>query len=95
LSDSEIKLQPYFCNCQLLVKVARRNLTNLGLGDTGTIVEVVNHELTPRLIEMGFFPGKQVRTLFKAPFGGPVAFDLLGSIVSLRIDEAKLIIIEK
>lgn len=74
--------------------MSKRNLTELNLDQMGMIVEVIDHALTPRLIEMGFFPGKQVRTLFKAPFGGPVAFDLLGSIVSLRQDEAKLVIIE-
>lgn len=74
--------------------MARRNLTELNFDQTGVIVELEKHELTPRLIEMGFFPGKRVKALFRAPFGGPVAFDLLGSIVSLRLDEAKLVIIE-
>lgn len=74
--------------------VKKKNLTHLETESIGVVKELVEHELTPRLIEMGFFPGKRIKSLYRAPFGGPVAFDLFGSIVSLRLDEAELVIIE-
>jgi Fe2+ transport system protein FeoA len=44
-----------------------------------------------KLIEMGFYPGKHVKVLFRAPFNGPFAIDAGGAVLSLREDEASLI----
>ena len=44
-----------------------------------------------RVVEMGFVPGKEVKTIRKAAFRGPVEFTILGSYVVLRYDEAELI----
>ena len=52
-----------------------------------------SHSLT-KLIDMGLFPGKEIRLLFKAPFGDPIAIDLQGYTLSLRREEAALISIE-
>ena len=40
---------------------------------------------------MGLVSGKKLKVLFRAPFGDPIAIDLGGSVLSLRLDEAKLI----
>jgi Fe2+ transport system protein FeoA len=42
-------------------------------------------------MEMGLVVGKKLKVLFKAPFGDPIAIDLGGYVLSLRLDEAKLI----
>jgi Fe2+ transport system protein FeoA len=42
-------------------------------------------------MEMGLIAGKKLKVLFKAPFGDPIAIDLGGYILSLRLDEAGLI----
>ena len=47
-----------------------------------------------KLIDMGLFPGKEIRLLFKAPFGDPIAIDVQGYTLSLRREEAALISIE-
>jgi Fe2+ transport system protein FeoA len=47
--------------------------------------------LKPKLLEMGLVVGKEVCILFKAPFGDPIAIDVQGYVLSLRLDEAKLI----
>ncbi|MFN5910006.1 MAG: ferrous iron transport protein A, partial [Bacteroidota bacterium] len=39
----------------------------------------------------GLVTGRNVTVLFKAPFGDPIAIDVNGSILSLRLDEAELI----
>ena len=52
---------------------------------------VAEHDMGAKLIEMGFYPGKHVRVLFKAPFHGPFAIDAGGAVLSLREDEASLI----
>ena len=50
--------------------------------------------LTTKLIDMGLFPGKEIRLLFKAPLGDPIAIDVQGYTLSLRREEAALISIE-
>ena len=55
------------------------------------------HESTlkPKLLEMGLVAGKEICILFKAPFGDPIAIDVQGYVLSLRLDEAKLIEVEE
>lgn len=50
--------------------------------------------LTSKLMDMGMYPGKSVQIVFKAPFGGPIAVDLEGYTLSLRMDEASLVEVE-
>jgi Fe2+ transport system protein FeoA len=42
-------------------------------------------------MEMGFVQGKELTILFRAPFGDPIAVDMNGYVLSLRLDEAALI----
>ncbi|MBM3270067.1 MAG: ferrous iron transport protein A [Candidatus Sericytochromatia bacterium] len=44
-----------------------------------------------RLLELGFTPGQEVTPIAAAPFGGPVAVALRGTIVALRSAEAACI----
>lgn len=55
------------------------------------ISEVQAHSLKPKLTDMGLYPGKKVRVLFRAPLGDPIAVDVEGYTLSLRLDEAALI----
>ena len=43
---------------------------------------------------MGFFEGKELRVLYRAPFGDPMAIDIGGYILSLRNEEAEQIEVE-
>ena len=47
--------------------------------------------LKPKLLEMGIYSGKHVEVLFRAPFGGPIAVNIEGYVLSMRLDEANLI----
>jgi Fe2+ transport system protein FeoA len=66
-------------------------LSLVGLGETVTIASLLDSSLKPKLMEMGLVVGKKLKVLFRAPFGDPIAIDLGGSVLSLRLDEAKLI----
>ncbi|MGF1534218.1 MAG: ferrous iron transport protein A [Bernardetiaceae bacterium] len=55
------------------------------------ILHLKKHELTPKLMEMGLYPGKRVRILFFAPLGDPMAVDVEGYTLSLRREEAAII----
>ncbi len=66
-------------------------LSLVALGETVTIASLLDSSLKPKLMEMGLVSGKKLKVLFRAPFGDPIAIDLGGSVLSLRLDEAKLI----
>lgn len=66
-------------------------LSLVALGETVTIASLLDSSLKPKLMEMGLVAGKKLKVLFRAPFGDPIAIDLGGSVLSLRLDEAKLI----
>lgn len=55
------------------------------------INEVLPSALTDKLTEMGLYKGKLVSFKFKAPFGDPIAIEVDGALLSLRLSEAKLI----
>ena len=68
-------------------------LSLIDLGEVITIKRLVDSSLKPRLMELGLVSGKKLRVLFRAPLGDPIAIDLGGSVLALRLDEAKLIIV--
>lgn len=63
----------------------------LPLNQTATIHAMHHSGLTPKLVEMGLYPGKKIKILFKAPFGDPIAIDVDGYTLSLRKSEASQI----
>jgi ferrous iron transport protein A len=56
--------------------------------------EISVSALKVKLMEMGIMEGKELRVLYRAPFGDPMAIDLGGYVLSLRNDEAELIQVE-
>ncbi|MEM7550967.1 MAG: FeoA family protein [Bacteroidota bacterium] len=69
-------------------------LDNFKINTHGQIKSVKTSPLASKLIEMGLYPGKQVRVLFKAPFGDPLAVEVGDYTISLRKKEASLIEID-
>ena len=55
------------------------------------IVSVDNSPISSKLTEMGLVSGQLITTLFKAPFGDPIAIELNGSVLTLRLEEAQFI----
>ena len=70
------------------------SLNQFKLGQLGEIVRLQDNEYTSKLIDMGLFPGKRVKMLMKAPLGDPVAIDLEGYTLSLRLKEASSIFLK-
>ena len=55
------------------------------------VANIKKDPLAAKLIDMGLFPGKEIKLLFKAPFGDPIAIEAKGYTLSLRRKEAALI----
>lgn len=68
-----------------------KSLSLVHIGEIVTVSNVIDSSLKPKLMEMGLVVGKKLKVLFKAPLGDPIAIDLGGYVLSLRLDEARLI----
>ncbi len=66
----------------------------LATSKRGTILNVQSVKqsaISAKLIEMGLYVGQEVEVLFRAPFGDPIAVNVGGYVLSLRLNEAALI----
>jgi Fe2+ transport system protein FeoA len=70
-------------------------LSEIKNGNCATVTSIEDSSIRLKMMEMGLLPGKAVTVLFRAPFGDPIAIDVNGFILSLRLDEAALILVEE
>jgi Fe2+ transport system protein A len=70
-------------------------LSELKSGEKGKIMAFENSDLELKLMEMGCIPGEEVVVEQKAPLGDPISIRIAGYSLSLRLNEADQIIIEK
>ncbi|GAB6141870.1 FeoA family protein [Methylosoma difficile] len=70
---------------------------NLAVGDLATIVgfDPTGKAYRKRLLAMGLTPGTQFSVTRFAPMGDPVEIKLRGFSLTLRKDEASILMIEK
>lgn len=70
------------------------SLSQLSPGNSARVVSFLDQEISLKMIELGCIPGTLVTMIRKAPLGDPLAFACHGSIISIRIAEAKTVIVE-
>jgi ferrous iron transport protein A len=73
------------------------NLKNLSAGDLGKIIgfDKTGKAYRKRLLAMGLTPGTHFSVTRFAPMGDPVEIKLRGFSLTLRKDEASVLLIEK
>ncbi len=73
------------------------NFKNLTVGDLGKIIgfEPAGKPYRKRLLAMGLTPGTQFSVTRFAPMGDPVEIKLRGFALTLRKNEADILLIEK
>ena len=71
-------------------------LSELKPGDVGVIVGLSGKDslLKRRLTEMGMSKGERVKVIRNAPLKDPIEFEVKGYHLSLKRDEAKIVIVE-
>ena len=69
-------------------------LSELKQGDKRTIKGFESSDLELKLMEMGCLPGEEVVVEQIAPLGDPISIKVAGYSLSLRLNEAKHIIVE-
>jgi ferrous iron transport protein A len=72
-----------------------KRLSNVPVGTIVRIVSFEKNEIFLKLMEMGCVPGEIVRVEQVAPLGDPIAISVSGYNLSLRLDEAQNIFVEK
>lgn len=72
-----------------------KKLSELQIGESGTIHSFENNDLLIKLMEMGCVPGELVQVEQVALTGDPISIYVAGYQLSLRKEEAASIIIEK
>lgn len=69
-------------------------LSALEPGSEALICSLPQDELfSSRLIDLGFYPGAKVRSLFRAVFGDPCAFSVQNAVIALRRTETDRIMV--
>ena len=71
------------------------SLNHIAPGVRVQILEILNNELKPKLMEMGFLEGEDIVVEQIAPLGDPISVMVSGYQVSLRINEAESILVEE
>lgn len=72
-----------------------KRLSELKIGEWARVVGVEGNSLVRRRLEtMGFVPGVWVAVRRFAPMGDPRAYELLGYCISLRQEEAAMVLVE-
>jgi ferrous iron transport protein A len=66
----------------------------LSLQQSAIIESIGESDISINFLELGILPGKEIKLLKKAPFGGPMAFIIEENIVALRQQEAIMINLE-
>jgi ferrous iron transport protein A len=93
--DSWLLIKPHYSTIQ--VKLMAITFKNLKVGDLGKIVgfEQTGKAYRKRLLAMGLTPGTEFSVTRFAPMGDPVEIKLRGFSLTLRKDEAEILLIEK
>ena len=68
-----------------------KTVGQMALGEQRVIRQLKPSPITVKLMEMGVLPGKTVLFNFKAPLGDPIAVQIAGYQLALRIEEAELV----
>ncbi len=72
-----------------------RTLAGLAPGEAGVISGFAQVDgFTQRLMQLGLLEGTEVKVLRRAPAGDPLEVEVMGYALSLRREEAELVLLE-
>ncbi|MGJ7030968.1 FeoA family protein [Niabella hirudinis] len=70
-----------------------RLLSDLKPGQRARIQKFTTEEIFLKLMEMGCLPGEEIEVIKVAPLNDPISIAVAGYILSLRLDEARFIVV--
>lgn len=72
-----------------------RKLSEIKVGRTVVIHSFEKDDIFIKLMEMGCIPGERIKVEQIAPLGDPISIIVAGYNLSLRINEAEMILVEE
>lgn len=72
-----------------------KKLSEIKIGKTVVIHSFEKDDVFIKLMEMGCIPGEKIKVEQIAPLGDPISITVSGYNLSLRLNEAELIIVEE
>lgn len=71
------------------------SLDKLTIGKHGILRRLTAEGITRRrLLDLGLVQDTPVKALYKSPAGDPIAYEIRGTVIALRSEEASQIIVE-
>lgn len=69
-------------------------LSQLEVGDTKTVTAIHTvGSMRRRLLDLGVIEGTKIECIHKSPCGDPIAYNIRGAIIALRIEDSKQIFV--
>ena len=75
--------------------MAVKKLSKIKAGETVIIHSFEKDDIFIKLMEMGCIPGERIKVEQIAPLGDPISIMVAGYNLSLRINEAEMILVEE
>jgi len=73
----------------------KKKLSELTAGKTAIIKEILINGLNRRrFFDLGFTPGTEITVAFESPLSDPTAYNIRGTVIAVRTEEAENISIE-
>jgi ferrous iron transport protein A len=71
-------------------------LADIGIGERVRILELqFKGTYRRRLLDLGLIPGTEVTAVMKSPLGNPIAYEIRGSLIALRREDASKIMVKR
>ena len=72
-----------------------KTMAEMTVGQRAKVVELIVEGITRRrLLDLGLLPGTEVRAVMRSPLGTPMAYDIRGSMLALRPEDASKITVK-
>ena len=70
-------------------------MAELKVSQRARVTQLLVEGLTRRrLLDLGLLPGTEVKVLMKSPLGNPMAYEIRGSVLALRSEDASKIVVK-
>lgn len=69
-------------------------LSDLKPGQKARIIKFTTEDIFLKLMEMGCLPGEDIEVIKIAPLNDPICITVAGYTLSLRMDEARFIVVD-
>lgn len=80
---------------QLTRNLECKTLAEIKIGQRAKVVGLlVKGSTRRRLLDLGLLPGTEVRAVMKSPLETPIAYDIRGSMLALRLEDASKVVVK-